>query len=550
VGRIVVIGGGPGGSCAATMLARSGHSVLVLEREHFPRDHVGESLLPASVPILEALGVRDEVEASGALRKWGATMVWGREREPWSWYFRETNTTYPHAYQVWRPTFDQILLRNAAAAGAEVREGVRVTSVLVEPGEDAERVVGLRWVDETGVEGVERPDLVLDASGQAAVVGRALGLRRFDRDFRNMAVYAYYDGAGRLDPPDETNILVEAYADGWCWVIPLPGGRASVGAVVDQGRAAGGGVRGDDLAGFLDAELTKTDHARRLLAGARRERDRAPVALRDWSYVSDRVVGDGFILVGDAACFVDPLFSSGVHLALTAGMLAAAYVTTALDDTELGAAARPVYQELYYSQYGRFHEMAKLFYASNRTDRSHYWKARRALGAVADGGDKAARLAFVRAVAGQPPQGYERAVLAQGELPAEFAAAVDAVEAELARRKATAVDLGDRLGAAVPVGAADTRIERRPVLEGDRFVWGHSLVSASRTEGVPLSPLVAALVNAIDGARTVDALIGDVLGPLGIADQRREPLAENLRFALVTLFVDGAIAELRVGTDG
>ena len=102
--------------------------------------------------------------------------------------------------------------------------------------------------------------------------------------------------------------------------------------------------------------------------------------VRDWSYLSDTVVGDGFILVGDAACFVDPLFSSGVHLALSAGILAAAYVTTALKDPALAVAAAPVYQELYYSHYNRFHEMAKLFYSSNRTVESYFWEARRILG--------------------------------------------------------------------------------------------------------------------------------------------------------------------------
>ncbi|MGI8552282.1 MAG: NAD(P)/FAD-dependent oxidoreductase, partial [Dehalococcoidia bacterium] len=107
---VIVIGGGPAGSTAATMLARKDLRVLLLEREHFPREHVGESLLPASMPILEELGVMPEIQKAGFLPKWGATMVWGTETEPWSWYFRETNRRYPHAYQVWRPQFDQILL--------------------------------------------------------------------------------------------------------------------------------------------------------------------------------------------------------------------------------------------------------------------------------------------------------------------------------------------------------------------------------------------------------------------------------------------------------
>src|SRR4051812_34578571 len=118
---VIVIGGGPAGSTAATMLARRGRSVLLLERERFPRDHIGESLLPASLPVLAELGVLEQIEQAGFLKKWGATMVWGREREPWSWYFRETNSRYPHAFQVWRPQFDTILLDNSARNGVEVR---------------------------------------------------------------------------------------------------------------------------------------------------------------------------------------------------------------------------------------------------------------------------------------------------------------------------------------------------------------------------------------------------------------------------------------------
>ncbi|MDV2480401.1 MAG: tryptophan 7-halogenase [bacterium] len=126
---VVVIGGGPGGSTAATMMARQGLSVILLERETFPRDHVGESLLPASIPVLEELGVLPAVQQAGFLPKYGATMVWGRQNEPWSWYFSETNRQYPHSYQVWRPQFDQLLLDNGRVHGVDVREGHQVRAV-------------------------------------------------------------------------------------------------------------------------------------------------------------------------------------------------------------------------------------------------------------------------------------------------------------------------------------------------------------------------------------------------------------------------------------
>ena len=131
---VVIVGGGPGGSTAATMLARKGFRVLLLERERFPRDHVGESLLPASIPVLEELGAYDRVRDAGFLPKYGATMVWGRDKSPWSWYFRETSRTYPHSYQVWRPLFDSILLDNARSHGVDVREEHAVTGVLERDG--------------------------------------------------------------------------------------------------------------------------------------------------------------------------------------------------------------------------------------------------------------------------------------------------------------------------------------------------------------------------------------------------------------------------------
>src|SRR5262249_100261 len=145
---VVVVGGGPAGSTAATFLSRQGLSVTLLERERFPRDHIGESLLPASMPILDALGVLPQLETEGYLKKWGATMVLGTTPEPWSWHFRETNNQFPHAYQVWRPAFDHMLLKNAAAAGTAVREGCRVLGVLF----DGDRATGVRFAEEGGGE--------------------------------------------------------------------------------------------------------------------------------------------------------------------------------------------------------------------------------------------------------------------------------------------------------------------------------------------------------------------------------------------------------------
>src|SRR5262249_54834639 len=148
------------------------------------------------------LGVLPAVQAAGFLPKWGATMVWGKEPTPWSWYFRETNRRYPHSYQVWRPQFDQLLLGNARAAGVDVREGHRVLEVLFE----ADRATGVRYRAGERAEAIARAAFVVDASGQAALLGHALDLRRWDSFFQNLAVYGYFDGAERLPEPDTTNI--------------------------------------------------------------------------------------------------------------------------------------------------------------------------------------------------------------------------------------------------------------------------------------------------------------------------------------------------------
>ena len=218
---IVVIGGGPAGSAAATMLARKGWQVTVLEREQFPRDHVGESLLPASIPVLEELGALPAVESAGFLPKHGATMVWGSGDAPWSWYFKETSKRYPHSYQVWRPQFDQILLDNAKAQGVTVLEGHKATEVIF----DGDEAVGVEFTDTQGQPGGAQCRFVVDASGQSTLLARYLKSKKWDPFFRNLAIYAYFTNVKLLPEPDQNNIFIESYRYGWLWSIPLHTGR-------------------------------------------------------------------------------------------------------------------------------------------------------------------------------------------------------------------------------------------------------------------------------------------------------------------------------------
>ena len=588
---IIVIGGGPGGSAAATMLARQGWQVLLLERDYFPRPHIGESLLPASIPILEELGALPAVESAGFLKKWGATMVWGRDKQPWSWYFGETNRRYPHAYQVWRPLFDQLLLDNAAAQGVTVRQGCQVTRVLFDASDPSHptaenpaagnsahpepvagggrvagnsahpelvegwgRVVGVQFRDESGAAATVAAAFVLDASGQAALLGRQLNLRRWDESFRNLAVYAYYAEAGRLAPPEDGNIFIESYANGWLWTIPLHTGQASVGAVVD-GAAGAAQAQELGLARFLESQLAQGPHTAGLLAAARRVSE--PQLVKDWSYACENIAGNGYALLGDAACFIDPLFSSGVHLALMSGVLAAAYATTALRRPEMAAAAAQVYQELYHKEYRHFRELVRLFYSGNRTAESYFWETRRilegdfALEPASAAG--AARRSFIRAVAGQSPRGYERMALERGQLPPSFAAAVRAVETDRAARQGR---MAEWLTAAAP-GAPppiyrltprlhpEARIVRQPIAEDGEFRWGYALITAIHPEGLPCSDLVAALVARLDGQTTVSALIAQLSA--GLEESRRPQLADPILAALQILYGDGTVVDMGMG---
>ena len=532
---VIIIGGGPGGSTTATMLARKGWQVLLFERECFPRDHVGESLLPATLPVLEELGVLPAVQAAGFLPKQGATMVWGKNPAPWSWYFRETNQRYPHAYQVWRPDFDRILLDNSRSHGVEVREGHQVIDVRFEQ----ERAVGVRYTAPDGTPGEAVARWIVDASGQGALLGRKLDLRRWDPFFRNLAVYAYFRGAQRLPEPDDSNIFIESYADGWFWHIPLHTGWMSVGVVVDS-RIGQEGISHEGPQGFLRAQIPKAPYTARMLEGA--ALISGPFVVKDWSYVSDQVVGNGYILVGDAACFVDPLFSSGVHLACMSGVLAAAYVTTALRDPSLQEAAGHVYKELYYKEYEHFHAMAQLFYSSNRTVDSYFWTARQLLGREAI---LSPRHAFIHAVAGQPPRGYERAVLQQGEAPVQFQQSVALVEAERAARQQQwlaehrADPSHHALFQGVPQCAEGVEAQRKPVLADGEFVWGYVLMTAGYPEGLPCSRLVAQLVSLIDGQRSIHDIFDSMLSAVDPQQQRQ--LAVSMLKTLELLYIDGTI---------
>ncbi|HEY5864167.1 MAG TPA: tryptophan 7-halogenase, partial [Candidatus Tectomicrobia bacterium] len=450
-----------------------------------------------------------------------------------------TNQQYPHSYQVWRPQFDQLLLDNSRAHGVEVREGHQVVEVLFENG----RACGVRYTAD-GATGIARARFVVDASGQGALLGHKLQLRRWDAFFQNLAVYGYFAGAQRLPAPDDSNIFIESYAHGWFWHIPLHTGWTSTGAVVDS-RTGQEGIRRTDPRRFLMEQVAQAPRTAQMLGEATLAS--GPFVIRDWSYISDEVVGDGYILVGDAACFVDPLFSSGVHLALMAGVLAAAYVTTVFKDPSMHEAAGRVYKEMYYKEYDHFRAMAQLFYSSNRTVESYFWEARRRLGAAAH---LSPRHAFIRAVAGQPPRGYERVVLEHGQAPTPFVDSVHTVEAERTARQAQFMAVArshpditrTSLYHAVPRLAPGIEVQRKPVIAAGEFVWGDVLTTAGYPEGMPCSRLVAQLVSLIDGHISVAELLARLCE--GKDTTQGAQIATSVLTTLQILYVDGTIADL------
>ncbi|MBO55183.1 MAG: tryptophan halogenase [Dehalococcoidia bacterium] len=498
---IIVIGGGPAGSTTATMLAKYGYSVLLLERSEFPRDHVGESLLPASIPVLEELGVIDEIRQAGFLPKWGATMIWGVDKDPWSWHFRETNEQYPYSYQVWRPEFDKILLDNSRNHGVDVREGHRVLNVLF----DGSKAVGVQYTDSYGYSNVASAEYIVDASGQQNLLGSQLKTKREDPFFRNLAVYGYYTGVPKLPEPDQNNIFIESYENGWTWNIPLHNGFNSVGVVVDCD-ANQSSIQEYGAQKFYTEELSKTSYMSKLLQTAVLES--MPSVVKDWSYSCSPMVGDGYILVGDAACFIDPLFSSGVHLALMSGVLSSTYINTSMKDKTLGLACREVYESLYMKEYGHFRELARLFYSSNRSVESYFWEARRVLD---NDSSLSPRSAFIQAVAGQSARGYERVVLQHGDLPKSFVGSINRIESEV-RRRAEQFPLDEDSivleGATlIPKLAKGVVLERKPVLGEGIFDWGYVLTTLNRNNGIECSELVAILLSKVDGESTLDDLL-------------------------------------------
>jgi halogenation protein CepH len=375
---VVVIGGGPAGSTASALVAMRGHRVLLLEKESFPRYQIGESLLPSTVHgVCRVLGVADEVARAGFKRKRGGTFRWGRGAEPWQFSFalspRLAEPT-SHAYQVERAVFDRILLDNARRVGVEVREQASVIRLI----SDEARVRGAVYRDVRGDTHEVLARHVIDASGNGSRVHTHVGgARTYSDFFRNLAVFGYFHGGQRLPKPNDGNIFCAATEHGWLWYIPLRDDLTSVGAVVGPEHTAAIQADPHDMWRRM---IAASPEVRAMLAGVP-EATEAPYdrvrVRKDYSYAKRSFWVPGMALVGDAACFVDPVLSSGVHLATYSALLAARSINSDLDGTVAEDRAFAEFEARYRREYQLFYEFLISFYDLNQDERSYFWRAKR-----------------------------------------------------------------------------------------------------------------------------------------------------------------------------
>jgi len=395
---LVIIGGGPAGATLATFVAMQGHRVLILDRDQFPRYQIGESLLPSTINgVCVMLGVEEEIAKAGFTKKLGGSFRWGKKPEPWSFYFGVTSKNRKNpafAYQVERSKFDWILLQNAQKKGVELRTGCSVNELI----KDNDRFVGVQYLDEAMQTRRVTARYIADASGNRGMFGGAIGERLYSKFFKNWALFGYYEGGKRFPPPYDGNILSAAFGEGWFWYIPITPQITSVGAVFsppdDKKRPVDG-----ELEAAMHGFIAKCPIIADMLGNAKRITEGVYGKLRmrqDWSYTQSKFWDKGLVLIGDAACFVDPLLSQGVHLATYSALLAARSINSCLAGKVEEQRAFEEFELRYRREYGLFYDYLTSLYDMNSDQESFFWAARSTLKTEERGNE-----AFIRLLAGQ-----------------------------------------------------------------------------------------------------------------------------------------------------
>ena len=359
---VVVVGGGPAGSTAAAWLARAGYTVRLFERDQFPRFHIGESLLASVNDVIASIGAERLVREASFPQKWGATfMLADGSNERYADFGVAPDVRAPQTWQVPRATFDNLLLRHASASGADVRERHRVHSVTFD---DDGVTLTVQGPDGEAPWPV-RARAIVDASGRAGLLSRKFNLRVDEPRLANVAVFSHYSGVPRSQGRRSGDIRIVARHDlGWFWMIPISDDLMSVGVVLPQ--AAFRAIPSLEPTELLDRMIAETPAVARLLAAATRE---WPVRVeKDFSFSSRAYAGDRWVLVGDAGSFLDPVFSTGVAIALESGLEGAQAVADGLATGDLSARRFARFARRQRQRYRSFRRFVLGFYTPEFRD--------------------------------------------------------------------------------------------------------------------------------------------------------------------------------------
>ncbi len=368
--QVLVIGGGPAGSTAAALLAREGFDVTLVDKEKFPRYHIGESLLPICLDVFDILGVREKIEAQCFQEKKGTYFEW--DNEQWEINFVDVQGNGTYSFQVDRDSFDHLLLEHAKSQGAQVCEGIEVQSLCF----DGDRPRKALWSQ--GVHGSDNGeisfDYLIDASGRAGITAmHYLKSRHYNQGFQNIALWGYWQDAAKLVKGPIGATAVISVPQGWFWAIPLQRERLSVGLVLhkktfQEKKKHHATIEQLYLAAINDcpsiADLVKPG---RLISPLRTE--------QDYSYTSEHFAGPGYFLSGDAACFLDPLLSTGVHLATFSALLVSASLASVLRGEIREDEAVQFYNYSYQQVYFRFLALVSSLYQQHKGKATYFWEA-------------------------------------------------------------------------------------------------------------------------------------------------------------------------------
>ena len=356
----LIIGGGPAGCAAASILAEHGRRVLVIEREKFPRYHIGESMIPFNYQPMERLGLIGKMKASAFQRKYSVQFVQpgGRASQPFYFFNRYDRETIASTWQVTRAEFDQMLMNHARERGVEVLEETVVQELLREDG----RVVGVRARRKDGAVEEFRAPITLDCTGKESFAAVRNGWRQKDPFLNKVAVWTYYKGSRRESGIDEGQTTVAMLPEkGWFWHIPLADDRVSVGAVAEGKYLSRDGVR--DPKAMFDRAVTENAWIAEHLSEGECEGEYWVTS--EFSFHSRHCASDGLLLVGDAYCFLDPVFSSGLMLALKSGVMAGDAVHAALEAGDLSPARFATYGEQLREGIENMRKLVYAFYDPN-----------------------------------------------------------------------------------------------------------------------------------------------------------------------------------------